>query len=458
MKNVDKITPTKSQKKLIHKFKKFFESSEKYFLLTGKPGVGKTTIVQIILEHLIKLDRENDNRDNPNVAGITLAHRAKNVLGEFVPNVFTFAKAYGMKELYDDNGARKFVYDKYANDKGVVGDKQVPAFVHDEVSQYTKEMLGIVMERTSMFSKVIFIGDIAQLPPIDAEGEMEVDEDSPVFDLDLPDYCRHELTERVRQKEGNSLLDLTDIIREEILGGQSIQRMMHAISEPIMKDGKGFGHITYPDFLNHYESRDPEDTRLIACRNKTVKYFNNNIRDYLFRNPTEAVINDDFICMTDNFKGNCPPPNQGTFYLYNSDSFKVTGVHTKVVSFNTSIKKYYIECFQSGILNDVYKMFLTPTPNGFVEYQKALNELGSACKSRKMKWSEFWDFKDSFCQYTYGYCITAYKAQGSTFKTVYVDINDILMTGPLTPKRALQTAYTAISRAQEDVYFLKGKR
>ena len=57
----------------------------------------------------------------------------------------------------------------------------------------------------------------------------------------------------------------------------------------------------------------------------------------------------------------------------------------------------------------------------------------------------------------YGYAITAYKAQGSSYDSIYLDINDVLLTRPLTPKRKLQTIYTAITRARNNVYFLKGR-
>ena len=61
----------------------------------------------------------------------------------------------------------------------------------------THEMLKIIMKETSIFSKIILMGDQMQLPPIG--DDMKYDEDSPVFYLDLPDNCSHTLTERVRQ-------------------------------------------------------------------------------------------------------------------------------------------------------------------------------------------------------------------------------------------------------------------
>ena len=461
MHTVDKIVPTESQSELCYKIEKFLESPEMFFLLTGKPGVGKTTVTQIFLKKYIELDKANEHSSaNPNVAGITLSHQAKNVLGEHIPNVYTFAKAYGMKEVYNQaNGSRKFIYDTKANERGVIGDLEVPVFIHDEISTYTDEMLEIVQSRTSIYSKVIFVGDIAQLPPIDPEGKMAVDSDSSVFSINIPESCKHELTERVRQAEGNKILDLTDIIRKEILGEQNLEVVMKAISQPQMIEGLGYDHVTYPDFLKHYSQKKVDQVKLIGFRNKTIEYFNNRIRNNLFDNPKEVIIDNDFVCMTNNFHNKYPSPSQSSYVLHNSDCFTVKGVHTKSLVFTLSIKTYYIECFQTMIVDDeLGKVFITPTPEGFVEFNKALSETAELCKKGKLEWSKWWSFKESFCDYTYGYAVTAYKAQGSTYRSVYLDVNDILLTGPLTPKRKLQSIYTAATRAKETVHFLKRER
>ena len=90
-----KLKATKGQRELLAKTSKFLESSDRVFLVTGKPGTGKTTIIRKILDNHIKKDYENIQRGsvNPNdiqVAGICVAHKAKNVLGKYIPHVFTF--------------------------------------------------------------------------------------------------------------------------------------------------------------------------------------------------------------------------------------------------------------------------------------------------------------------------------------------------------------------------------
>ena len=449
---------TASQKVLKKKMKAFLDGPERFFLLTGKPGVGKTTMTKIMLADLIQADIDanlNSKSINMNVAGISLAHQAKNVLGEYIPSVYTFAKAYGMKEDIDEHtGKRSFTIDQYDDDPHV-GDYAIPVFVHDEVSQYTQDMLDIVFDRTPMFSKIIFMGDRAQLPPIDPENKMGADADSPIFDYDVPDECKHELTERVRQAEGNSILDLTDVIREEIFGNQDVNKILKIISTPNMTDNVGYDIVKYRHLEEHLEKKDFTNTCVIAYRNKTVKYFNGHIRNHVLQNPNKMIIEGDIVCMTDNYY-KMDPQGFPLYVLHNSDKFRLGQVYTKIFVFQAGGRNYKIDCYVANIIGKTGQ-FIVPTESGEADYQKYLTIIAEKCKRRELKWPVFWEFKGFFCRFIYGYSVTAYKTQGSTYDDVYLDINDVLLTWKLTPKRRLQSIYTAITRARYRVYFLKNK-
>jgi len=59
---------------------------------------------------------------------------------------------------------------------------------------------------------------------------------------------------------------------------------------------------------------------------------------------------------------------------------------------------------------------------------------------------------DCFAQLNYGYCITVHKSQGSTFKNVFIDVNDIFDNKNLN--ETLKCLYTSLTRSSETLKLL----
>lgn len=78
-------------------------------------------------------------------------------------------------------------------------------------------------------------------------------------------------------------------------------------------------------------------------------------------------------------------------------------------------------------------------------------------KERAKKWGYYYEFINQFADVSYGYCYTGHKIQGSGYKNIYVDVNDIITVGLVSVKRKLQALYTAITRATHSVIFLTNK-
>lgn len=442
---VPDIIFTISQEIGLSKFERFLKSPERIFLLKGKAGTGKTTIIKEALKSLLLEDKYSASSQR-NVLGITVAHRAKEMLRGSIPYVNTFASVFGHREVPDGKGNMIFKLSKYAMQTADCT-KKWKVVVFDECSMINAKMLKMIVDLLDSNTKIIFMGDRGQLPPIDEQEEYIVDEtdkDSPVFDLELPNFCTHELMHRVRQTEGNPIIDLSDIIYEEIFGGQDIYKVMQAMKQAIIVDNCGFRSIMTPEMYDIFAEISLDnymDTKLIAYRRNTVKGFNKYLRDYIHYEPSEQYIKGEIIYMNKSYFH-----NDGNFQynVHNSSEHVIKEVEENEFD---GIPVHMVK-----IKNDIWLPALQGPKDSISMkmYHDLLQELYTS-----KKFDEYHAFKDqTFADFSYGYCLTAYKAQGSTYTNSFISAKDIFSVKMISNKRKLQALYTAVTRARENVFFI----
>lgn len=451
------MIPNEGQKELTEKIGKFLKSSERVFLITGRAGSGKTTALIWALESLLEKQKSKRGSYNytPLVAGITTAHKAKNVLRSSIPDCYTFASAFGFVAKIK-NGKQVFVPEKNLTTTPI-GRCYVDVFVHDEVSMYTQSMLDLMLKQHPVFSKIILLGDPAQLPPIVEDLTIGADKDSPVFELDLPEWCRHDLKERVRQNVTNPILDLADLCIDEIENdkSRSLTRVIEKILSNGLVDGKGYKVMPYQEAMEEYVGlSDFLNNKVITYRNeKACIPINRDLRKIVMPEANELLVPGDIIFMTSNFR---VFRDGEKFNIENSEDLKVESVDK--IDFRFPGIDYPIECYkgyvQSNLMGQV-RYVITPTELGLNSYHKALEYLKIGAIANPKLWKAFYDFKASFSEFTYAFAINSYKSQGSTYDNVYIDLMDMLSVTTLTDKRKLQSIYTSLTRAKNTVTFFK---
>jgi exodeoxyribonuclease-5 len=92
-------------------------------------------------------------------------------------------------------------------------------------------------------------------------------------------------------------------------------------------------------------------------------------------------------------------------------------------------------------------------------YWDRLNHLATMAKKHpqeaRMFWAKYHNFKEMFATIRYCYCITVHRSQGSTYRKVFVDLNNILKNNIRAERQRL--AYVAFSRPSEELLINKGK-
>ena len=106
---------------------------------------------------------------------------------------------------------------------------------------------------------------------------------------------------------------------------------------------------------------------------------------------------------------------------------------------------------------DEYNEIIESLKKKIKNFRIFLNKI-SRCKCYEKIMENVWtslyqNYIDIFADISYGYCITTHKSQGSTFKDIYVDMNNIILKNK-NKVESYRCLYTAITRTSEKLNIL----
>lgn len=417
----------------------------KWFVLEGKAGTGKTTIMTKILEEFIGKKR---------IEICALAHKAKKVLwSKITDNLIdipaglssnSVASLLGMK-LNMETG--KFTKE-YSKKKPPI--RWADIIIVDEASMINEQCLLHIMDNKKAKAKVIFVGDIGQLPPIRENNDSLSSEPSPVFLID--NKC--ELRTRVRQDGDSKILPYSDYYWDNsvIKKGEEedpipLEERKSNKSMIFSKDFEDVINKTKDKFIQSVKTNNTNIIKVIVYRNKTKKMVNAYIRSLIFENPKEYEIGELLMFNDNYFRGdrNVFENSTEVSVLKIKDTIFNGEYHGKILTVTDGDRNENIEVISSGSVNGwnkhVSKLFevANKTPKG-------------VRRNRLLKTA--WGARNRFANVDYSYTITSHKSQGSTYETSIVIEDDILDTSMITNIEKSQSLYVAISRASKLVYII----
>jgi len=439
------VFANKEQTEAIDKLDEFVKSPKSgSFVLIGRGGTGKTTIVKKVLEM------------NPNarIVGGTMGHNAKQILQESLGNkakAYTTASLTGKREDFQNPG--KYIQDKnFDPNKSPL--KYADVFILDETSMIDETMMKELYDIAGVNTKFIFMGDNVQLPPIREKGSKFEGQDSPTFKEGKGNNFA-KLTQRMRQGEDSPIVGLSDIIATNV-ESENVERRVIKNRKTNFNPStnKGVIFTTEKDMLSELEKdikSDVYNTKAVVFTNAKRDQVTKTIRQMLWGKAAENEYNvGEVIMSVDNKKiGGLNPAE-----IFNGEFYIVTNVVTK----NNALR---IETFNNGRIEseniagyvltvqkkDGTKMNITvPSTSEKERIAKLQNTLANAAKSGLAPWQYFWNNKEAIIAVEYGYAITSHKSQGSTFNNTYVFEDDILGVTAASNKTVNQSLYVALTR------------
>jgi hypothetical protein len=445
------------QREAIDLLNDFLQSDKQAFLLQGKGGTGKTTIIKKVLDSV---------REKESVLAIAPSHKAKKVLDRSINsekkkkpiNTITLASALAIKL---DESTGKFEPDIFARQKGRVPIKKASIILIDESSMVSDNLLQEIKQMMSPNAKIIFMGDRAQLPPVGQET------DSKVFDI----KTGYTLTEKMRQAATSPIINIGTKVSENVESGNPIIEPIAPSDRVNSTDPISGSSIKWESSVNNALQEFVEDFRkadgdvnfakIVTFNNQnhpnpqSVKNLNEKVRARLYgeKAATNQFLPGEMLTSYNSYSKDpqnpeVPPEfnNSEDLIVINSTLRKSTPITITVQSQEKGrrSKQFVFDVENLTLKNEDGKTLdnIPVIANSSKEaFKAAVSELYKTDRQMAYRLSA------EFADLEYGYAITSHKAQGSTYTNVYVMEDNIM--GPSNGgsiKAKNQSLYVAVSR------------
>lgn len=412
-------------------------------LLNGSAGTGKTTTMSKVIYAVTILSPDQKICIN------APTHKAIKVLEQKCSNVFdcgqisfnTTHKALGLRLVYTNDG--KISFKKTSTEPS-----GLQLMVIDETSMLEDDLSKtILMSKAYKKTKLIFMGDIKQLPPVNTK-------ESFIFS-NTEQFKIHQmnLTQIVRQVADNPIVKYT-----KWLGDNMMQLQTFKLQQDITKEGDGIIIRKKEDLKRIIEywynlprtKVDNDYIRILAWTNKTVNECNIMCRNILFNNPEEVFTRGERIVAREQIMSDkeCIAENSDEFTV---DNCNVIMMQKTVPFLNKKLNLEFYEIWTRELDVPLYVV----TKNSRDLYETWLENVKSYCirQQDKTKWVRYYNMCAWNAKINYAYANTIHTSQGSTYENAIVIMDDVDKNRNFVERNKL--CYTAFTRAKKKLILIQ---
>ena len=367
---------------------------ERFTGLRGYAGTGKTYLVSRLVEQLLDEDCA--------VTVCAPTHKAVQVLSEELGDapvqMQTLHSFLGLRLNPTEEGEYELVAEEERDfTEGVV--------IVDEASMIGREEWSHI-EDAPFWVQWLFVGDPAQLPPVN-------EEPSPALDVPGPT-----LETIHRQAADNPILELATKIRTGA-DGRFGSKFEDGKGVAVTRDREEFLDSVLRTFDTEAFAEDATHARMLAYRNKTVRRYNREIRAERYGTDADRFVEGEWLVGTETWF------HDGVQRLTNSEEVRV--------------KKATVDTFEADDQSEwtVWELKVRTPGRGltrtvhvlhedeFERYEGRLERRREKAQDDPSKWDRFFELREQFARVDYAYATTVHRAQGSTYDTVFVDHRDV---------------------------------
>jgi exodeoxyribonuclease-5 len=363
----------------------------------------------------------------------------------------TCAKLLGLRPVINRETGREEFKKNYAEDS-VIQDYDI--VVVDEASMVAEDLFGYLSEEANILTKILFVGDWAQLPPV---GESI----SRAF-LDIT--TQSALTE-VKRYSGAIAVVADDLRRNLSRRGEPLISTDHNPEKT-----QGTFVLTEEDwkekliraFKSERSAQDPNYCRALAWRNRTVNSLNQYIREEIQGQHAPRFVIGERLLANEHYGIKDAIGKPKTLFAASAE-MEVLSI------FEGSCGEWSAWFLDVVMLDSEGAQFTIPVLHEddlprFEAEQAKLKR--AALKGDKHLWDRYFENRKAFAWVDYAYAMTVHKSQGSTFNNVFADMGDIMgntskahVVIPGGDKQLIyernQLLYVALTRASDRVFIFE---
>jgi len=434
------INLTNDQRTAVGQVATFLEGEENIFILKGYAGSGKTTLLKGLVEYFREIDRKYQLMAPTGRAAQVINQKTGSEATTIHKGIYCFEELKEIEIQGDDNSGSFLYFYKIRNNREVHNSVLIvdeASMVSDTLSQgeffrfgsgyLLKDLITYSrIQQAATNTKIIFIGDPAQLPPIGMNFSPALDEKFLEERYRLK-VAFTEMKEVKRQDKNNGILLSASKIRRCLTSG-------FFNDFDLKENGKDIFNPAYKNFLETYKSQN--GTKIIlAYKNRTALYLNKTIRRDKFGASLPIQSGDTVIIGGNNYRlgilngefGVVTKTEINTISRNVSFYNKAGGTTSVRLTWRTielllpgdggqpkSVKGYILENYLHG------DNYLKPEEQQalYIDFKKRYPQL-------KPKTEEF---KEAICTdpffncilLKFGYAVTCHKAQGGEWEHTFV--------------------------------------
>ena len=449
------FNPTLKQDIFFQKIAEFVISNNKdeIFILKGYAGTGKTTIISTLVNYLQKAEKK--------YVLLAPTGRAAKVISNYSQKpAFTIHKRiYFPKKSKAGGVSFTLQPNKFKNTIFIVDESSMISDSYQETKLYEN---GSLLDDLMFYvdagqnCKIIFIGDTAQLPPVNMEVSPALNNETLSLHFNKEVYGI-ELDEVMRQEEFSGILynatELRELLNSHFF--DSFQFSLKDFKDIVrLQDGYDIQDAIYDSF----DKNGPEETAFIVRSNKRANQYNHQIRTTILSRESELSSGDLLMVVKNNYFW-LKDYSEASF-IANGDIIEVLEIFKirELYGFRFASVKIRMIDYPNQIPFEVELLLDTITSESpsltYDESNTLYNEVMKDYEGES-QYKKFFNVKNNpqfnALQVKFSYAMTCHKSQGGQWHTVFVE-QPYLPNG--IDRDYILWLYTAITRAKEKLYLI----